>query len=142
MRNAPSKDFWITNISDRNITLADLALNIKAFTTVNLLNKRHYSYTLEQLIKSKTNGSLFNKRDKILVREAGPGLKKEDKMPILAEASIPSRSKSVFSIEQIEYAELNVSAADKEMQRKMDEEFAKESVELELGLDKSSSNKR
>ena len=72
---APSTkpSFWVTNISP-NVTLADLALNIKAYMTVNLLDARHYKYTMEQLQKSRQFGSIFNKRDKIIVRETEPVL--------------------------------------------------------------------
>lgn len=65
-------DFWITNISKMNVSLRDLNITIKARSHVNLLNKRHYSYTLEQLKKSAKSGSIFKKRDKIKVRQVPP----------------------------------------------------------------------
>ena len=124
----PKAEFWVTNLSPRNVTLADLALNIKAFTTVNLLDKRHYQYTLEQLKKSQESGSIFHKRDKIIVRGLPPEIQK-DKMPFLQEAVIPSRERSVFSIVEVEYDELKVSD-DKEIHKKLDEEYAKENADL------------
>ena len=44
--------FWISNMSPRNVTLADLALNVKAFTTVNLLYKKHYDLDVYNRYKS------------------------------------------------------------------------------------------
>ena len=125
----PKQEFWVTNFSSRNVTLADLAINIKAFTTVNLLDKKHYSYTLEQLVKSKESGSIFSKRDKILVRKLPPPAVVKERVPFLKEAIIPSRERSLFSITEIEYDELKISD-DKELQKKLDEEYARENADL------------
>lgn len=131
--NSNNASFWVSNISSRNVTLADLALNIRAFTTVNLMDKKHYQYTLEQLIKSKTSGSIFNKRDKIKVRESAPIIIKET-VPFRHDEVMPSRERSILRIKTVEYDELKVSE-DKEMQKQLDEEFAKESAELESSDD-------
>lgn len=128
MKTLLKPEFWVTNDSPRNVTLADLALNIKAFTTVNLLDKRHYKYTMEQLVKSKESGSIYNKRDKIHHRIVAPTVEK-NKMPFLKESAIPSRERSVFTIKNVEYDELKVSD-DKAIQKKLDEEYAKENAEL------------
>jgi hypothetical protein len=112
--------FWVTNASPRNVTLADLAINIKAYTTVNLLDEKHYQLNLEQLQKSATSGSIFKKRDKIVVRHLPPDVP-EDKMLFSKEAVIPSRQRSILVIEEKNYEELNVT----------DEEFAKETVEMD-----------
>ena len=117
--------FWVTNITPMNVTLADLALNIKAFSTVNLLDKRHYSYTLEQLIKSSQSGSLFKKRNKIALRNVAP-IETKEKMSTRDEV-IPSRGRSVFEIEHKEYDELKVSEQDFKEQ---DELYAKENADL------------
>lgn len=58
------EEFWVTNISDRNVCLADLALTIPAHRSYDLLSSR-FILTYEQLEKSATEGSLFKKRDKI-----------------------------------------------------------------------------
>ena len=50
-------EFWVTNISSTNVSLSDLALTIKARSTVNLLDEKHYNFTLEQLLKSKASVS-------------------------------------------------------------------------------------
>lgn len=114
--SAPS--FWLTNISKRNVSLADLNLTIKSFSSVNLLDKRHYAYTLEQLEKSVSSGSVFKKRDKIVVRILAPEVTKKN-MIIDRDTSIPSRERSIYSIKQENYEELNVS----------DEDFAKDNAD-------------
>lgn len=125
---APKLEFWVTNASPMNVTLADLALNIRAFTTVNLLDKKHYNYTLDQLIKSRDSGSIFKKRDKILFRVTAP-LVEKNHIPIARESVIPSRERSIFSITEVEYDELKISE-DKEIQKKLDEEYANENADL------------
>src|SRR5580693_5747273 len=92
--------FWVTNTSPRNVTLADLALNIKAFTTVNLLDNKHYQYTPEQLQKSKETGSLFLKRHCIAVREVSPPIPDKETVPIVINAYIPNRQCSLFEIKE------------------------------------------
>ena len=141
MKTLPKPEFWVTNFSPRNVTLADLALNIKAFTTVNLLDKKHYNYTMEQLIKSRDSGSIYNKRDKIKPRLKAPPQIEEARLPVLLEATIPSRARSILSITEVEYDELKVSE-DKETQRKLDEEYANESADLEAGTQKIVTSKK
>jgi hypothetical protein len=111
--------FWVTNVSNMNVTLADLALNIPAFRTVNLMDTRHYSYTIEQLQKSAASGSLFKKRNKIVIRHLAPEIHKEHKA-IDRQATIPSRERSVLEIKEEKYEELQVS----------NEEFALENADL------------
>ena len=64
--------FWVTNISKCDVSLADLKLNIRRGTRKNLLDPKHFSYTLEALEKSRTSGSLYAKRDKIKVSYIAP----------------------------------------------------------------------
>src|SRR5271154_680577 len=101
--------FWITNVSNMNVSLTDLALTIKAFSTVNLMDTRHYSYTLEQLKKSAESGSLFKKRNKLVVRKLAPPDPKKDKAPINKNTAIPSRERSTFIIKEEKYEELQFS---------------------------------
>jgi len=122
-------EFWVTNASPMNVTLADLAINIRSFSTVNLLDKKHYSLTLDQLIKSKNSGSIFHKRDKILVRHLPPPAVEKERLPFLKDAVMPSKEKSIFVINAVEYDELKITE-EKENQNKTDEEYAKEATEL------------
>jgi hypothetical protein len=119
--------FWVTNISSRNVTLADLALNIRAFSTVNLMDKKHYSYSLEQLIKSKESGSIFKKSDKIVVRNLPPPNIEKEKMPFLKDSVRPSRARSLYNIKEEDYEELQVSLEDQKVQ---DEIYAKDNADL------------
>jgi hypothetical protein len=132
-KEAPS--FWITNMSPMNVTLADLALNVKAFSTVNLLDKKHYGYTMEQLLKSKESGSLFKKRDKIAVRNVPPPRPDKEKMPFAQSSFFPDRARSLYRIDETEYEELSVSEED---QKKQDELYAKENADLaEIDIQRS-----
>ncbi len=127
MKTSPKPEFWVTNMSPMNVTLADLAINIRAFSTVNLLDNKHYSLTLEQLLKSKESGSLFKKRDRISVREVAPPKKKPDVIPFVQSSVIPDRTRSIYEIDDKEYEELAVSQED---QQKQDEIYAKENADL------------
>src|ERR1035437_3003400 len=109
------QSFWLVNLSDRNITLTDLALNIKAYTSINLLDKKHYRYTIEQLEKSKESGSIFNKKHALKVRETAPDIVKNI-IEINKEAIIPTRERSIYSIKNEKYEELQVT----------DDEYAEE----------------
>jgi hypothetical protein len=64
--------FWVVNISKRDVSLRDLNLTIRSRASVNLMDPKHYRYTLEQIKKSVESGSIFNKRDKIKVRKIPP----------------------------------------------------------------------
>ncbi len=121
VKQAPA--FWVSNISNRNVTLSDLALNVPAFRTVNLLDKKHYKYTLEQLEKSRDSGSIYAKRDKIRVRQVAPKIIQPN-MPFLKETYIPSRERSILEIKEQHYEELEVGE-----QQKQDEQYAAETVE-------------
>ena len=127
--------FWVTNMSPLNVTLADLALNIKAFSSVNLLDKRHYRYTLEQLQKSAASGSLFKKRDKIAVRDVPPPDPEKKKTPFAQSSFFPDRARSIYQVDDTEYEELNVSQED---QKKQDELYAQENADLaEIDIQRS-----
>jgi len=121
-------EYWVTNICNRNVSLADLNLTIKAFTSVNLLDSKHYYYTLEQLEKSKKSGSIFKKRDKIKVREVAPEIIKMD-MPYIRDAIIPSRQRSIYEISEQKYEELDF-LEHQENQFAEDMRFAEENAEL------------
>lgn len=116
--------FWVVNLSNRNVTLADLAVNIPAFRTVNLLDEKHYHYTLEQLEKSEKSGSIYNKRDKIKKCFSAPEMVQPDR-PTIAETHIPSRERSVLVIKEQHFEELDFS----QDQKKQEEEFAKDNAE-------------
>ena len=112
------KEFWITNISNMNVSLTDLNLTVRSHSTINLLDAKHYSYTLEEIEQSVLNGSIAKKKDKIFVCKSGPKTTKNN-IAFIKDAYMPTRAKSIFSIKEETYEELNLS----------DEQFAEENAE-------------
>jgi len=112
------KTFWITNISSFNVSLADLNLTIKPNSSVNLLDKKHYYFTIEQLEKSAKYGSIFKKSDKIIIRKIAPNSKKKEIE--LSKEILYKAEKSLYKIQEQKFEELNIS----------DEEFANENTEV------------
>ncbi len=104
-----SEQFWVTNISNMNVSLADLALSIPARKTVNLLDARHYSFNREQLVISATTGSLFKKQSKIKIRKVPPVIETRQMLEVDFNAIVPSRRRSIVQIENIQYEELELS---------------------------------
>lgn len=102
------KTFWVTNYSNRNVTLSDLYISIGAGTSVNLLDKRHYSFTEEQLLKSQTSGSLFKKQHLVAVRKVPPQMIKKSDITYDPNAILPQRSVSTYEIKQQFYEELDM----------------------------------
>jgi hypothetical protein len=117
--NTKNKAFWITNISKRNVSLADLNLTINALSSINLLEEGHYYYTVEELEKSAKEGSIYHKRDKIFVRTVEPEVFKMN-IPFDRETFIPNKERSLFKIKQEIYEELSLS----------DEAFAEENADI------------
>lgn len=100
--------FWVTNISDRNVSLTDLGLTIPARRSVNLLDNKHYHLTQEQLEASAASGSLFKKRSKVVVRKVPPVLDNKQTLEIATNAMVPSRRRSAVNVEQVHYEELDL----------------------------------
>jgi len=100
--------FWITNISNRNVTLRDLGLNIKKYSSVNLLSS-HYHYTLEQIEKSIKEGSIFNKKNIIKIRKIEPEPTKKKIIEVSDQPKMSFKNRSNIIIEEIEYEELKIS---------------------------------
>ena len=120
------KSFWITNISGMNVSLRDLNLTIKAYTSINLLDNKHYKYTLEELQKSVEKGSIFSKRNKIFVRKNAPEIDLDKSYIYSAvDAIIPGRERSVMKIQEEYYEEL--SFADDKL---AEEKYAEENAEF------------
>jgi len=127
MKNNNTAAFWLTNISNMNVSLTDLNLTVKAYSCVNLLDAKHYYYTPEQLQKSAESGSIFKKRNKLVVRKISPEILQPinfqfgaNSISVVHDAFIPSRERSVLTIKEENYEELNIS----------DEQFADENAEI------------
>lgn len=111
------KTFWISNISNRNVSLSDLNLTIRAFSSVNLLDKKHYHLTEEQIEQSHLKGSLFAKKAILVKRLVAPGVQKDVMIEREINPSIPSRQRSTVEIKIEEYEELKLSSNKEEALR-------------------------
>lgn len=118
MKTAP-KEFWIVNISNKDISIDDLYLTIRAKTSINLLDSKHYYFTWDQVFKSITSGSIFKKRNKIFIRKIPPKFE-QIKLQVDEISVIPCRSKSIYEVKEEKYEELNVT----------DEQFVEENLDL------------
>lgn len=112
-------EFWIVNVSKKNVTLGDLALSVPAGRNMNLLDSKHFTYTLEQLQKSAESGSLFVKREMIKIRNVPPKVEIRPGLYVMNE-SRGTKPRSLVAIEEKHYEELQVS----------DEKYAEEAAEL------------
>lgn len=109
-----NKEFWITNISNKSVSLGDLGLTIKPYCSINLLDAKHYHYTIDQIEKSCAKGSLYGKRNKIVVRQKAPEDIK-NRIPMASDIGIPDRSRSMIEIKHVYYEELNILDEDKDL---------------------------
>jgi len=110
-----NQSFWIVNISKMNVCLSDLGLTVPAGRSFNLLDKKHFSYTLKQLEKSKESGSLHKKRDRIRVCDNQPEFPTSP-MKELSQQPIQTKLRSVVKVVDPKFEELEFS----------DEEYADE----------------
>jgi len=113
------KHFWLTNMTDRIVSLPDLCVSINPYKSINLLDKKHYKYTLDQLEKSLESGSIFKKRGKVSLRKVPPYIEKKQIL-ITENPVLPSKERSIVPSNDVQYEELNVS----------DEDFANENSNL------------
>lgn len=118
---ALKQEFWVMNITKKDIALSDLGVIIRAKTTVNLLDHKHYNCTVEQLQKSLENGSLYQKKGSIFKRNTPPILNSDIKIVVDRSAVIPTRARSVYELKQEHYEELSLS----------DEEFAEQNADVD-----------
>lgn len=112
-------EFWITNKSNTNVSLSDLAFTVPAYKSYNLLDSRHFHYTWEQIYKSATLGSIHKKRHKIAIRKFSPIVNKNITKKVSDESAVPNRSKSIFEIKEEKFEELSLT----------DEEFAEQNAD-------------
>jgi hypothetical protein len=108
LKQPEEKVFWVTNISQRNVTLSDLYISIPAMASVNLLDQKHYHFTEEQLLSSQKSGSLFRKQHLLAVRKFPPQMIPMAEIVIDPNAVIPTRTISTYEIKQQYYEELDI----------------------------------
>lgn len=119
MTEEKKKEFWVANISDRNVTLTDLATSIPARKNRNLLATKS-PYTLEQLEASAKSGSIHAKSDKIKVRKFSP-IEMPAAVILVEKEPRPGKLRSLVEIKEKRYAELIYS----------DEQFVAELSEID-----------
>ena len=121
------QEFWIKNISKMNVSLSDLQLVVPTGRSWNLLDSKHFRYTLEQLEKSAKDGSIFKKSDKIKVRNVPPV---EPVKPGIYVATDPAemqrnaKLRSLVKIEEKRYEELEIDSDPRMAEEKHAAEFA------------------
>lgn len=128
MAKEDTKEFWISNISDKNVSLRDLAYSVPARKHVNLLGKG-FNFTIEQLEKSAESGSLKAKGHFIKIRSTEPPTvsiffvqKEVSKEPRF---TTKQPAYSLLKIEQKEFEELNDSNSDAQFIDELTEDFLK-----------------
>lgn len=120
-------EFWIKNISKMNVSLSDLQVVVPAGRSWNLLDSKHFKYTLDQLENSAKEGSIFKKGDKIKVRNIPPG---EMVKPGIYVATDPieiqrnTKLRSMVKIEEKRYEELEMDPDPRVAEEKHAAEFA------------------
>ena len=115
----PPKEFWIINISNVNVMLADLCFNIPKGCYYNLLDAKHFHYTWDQIEKSAESGSLFKKSDKVKHVPEKPNFGKKLRSEM---STIPAERKirTVVKVEVVNYDAILFS----------DEQYAQEISEI------------
>lgn len=103
------EELWITNISSRNVSLRDLALTIPARKSFNLLDKKHFHLTLDQIQQSIESGSIFAKQDKIKVRKVAPVILPPPEIEVSTQFRYCGPPRSLVVIEEKRYEELEIS---------------------------------
>jgi leucyl-tRNA synthetase len=111
--------FWVTNFSNRNVTLSDLNISIPAGASVNLLDPYHYKFTEEQLNKSNENGSIYHKKHLIRKRNVPPMMIPQHQLKMDPATAIPTRGNSIFEIPKEHYEELKIGENGIEMMEKV-----------------------
>lgn len=109
MKTDSEKTFWITNVSNRNVTLADLNISVQAMSSINLLGRR-YHLTEEQITKSVSEGSIFNKKHFIFVRKVPPQMIPKYKIAMDPNIVTPTKFISLYEIKQENYEELDIDS--------------------------------
>jgi hypothetical protein len=115
-------NFWITNITKKAVSISDLGTTLQPYKSINLLGSKNSAYTIEQIELSLKEGSLFQNRNRVKIRQSAPE-KIESKVEIFEENNFRAdkvpRSQIDIIIPQFE--ELDIS----------EEEFINEFTEFD-----------
>ena len=117
------REFWVTNIApDRDVSLADLRLTVRHGETRNLLDNKHYSYTLEELQKSAESGSIKAKSRFIKVRDIQPQPVIQPGAYVAKSGRIVTPLRTNVEIEIPHYEELDIEAEKENLEKLAAEE--------------------
>lgn len=139
MKKPLKREFWVTNIApDRDVGLSDLRVTIRHGQSCNLLDSRHYSYTLEQLQASAETGSIKAKSRFIKVREIQPQPVIKPGLYVAKSGRIVEPLRTNVEINIPYYEELDVEAEKESLEKLAEEEaeMAQEDQRPVLGVDK------
>lgn len=133
-KSKEENEFWVTNTCyNKDVSLGDLRVTIRAGQTVNLLDSKHYYYTIEQLRESAESGSL-KRRSKIIKIIDRP--KPVPVKPGIYEAKKPMLSRQIRlgqqlrSSEKPEIKKFEILGDSVTSVKKEDEQFAIEDSEF------------
>lgn len=144
MKNQNKHEFWVTNIStQRDVMLADLRLTVRRGESRNLLDSKHYSYTLEELQKSAKSGSIKKKSNVIKVRDVPPRAIIQPGLYLSKQGRLVEKLRNNVEVVVPDYEELNI-IAEKEIQEKFAEDEAEiihDDMQPVLGVDKKYATK-
>ncbi|HUU88073.1 MAG TPA: hypothetical protein VMX17_10015 [Candidatus Glassbacteria bacterium] len=128
MKNPNNKGYhcWVSNITKRDIRLADLGVCIRSKTTLDLLSCNHSHLTVAQVKKSIENGSLKKRimQKALFLRYSEPEAKVPRQIEI-SEAIFPERKRSIIVHKEPEFDELDFTLED-------EANFAEETAESAL----------
>jgi len=117
-------EWWIINVSDMNVCLADLGITVPAGRGWNLLDLKHFTFDVDDLEKSRAKGSIYKKRDKIKVgithQQIAPPNKKE-----LSQQPIQTRKRSAVKINDPDYEDGDWLFSDEEYAEEMSKDWEK-----------------
>lgn len=126
--NEEKPEFWLINISKRNVCLSDLALTIGARRSMNLLDKDHFDYTYEQLKKSMESGSIFKKSHLVKVGDRPVNYSNFKKREI-SKRPIMIRKRTIVEADQIEEDYDEIIWSDEQYAEEMSKDFGFDDLE-------------
>ena len=130
MRPNKKHEFWVTNIHQKkDISLGDLRLTIRKGETRNLLDARHYTYTLEQLENSADSGSIYAKSRWIKIRNLPPRYPVQPGRYTLSQKGRWSVARPHKDIEAPKFEELDFDDAEKHL-KEVEEKFAADDADI------------
>jgi len=102
------KEFWVTNVRrDKDISIGDLRVTIRAGKSVNLLDDKHYHYTEEQLMKSLESGSIKLKSRWIKVNFFAPQHRVKPGLAVAKTMRFAPKPRSMVDVEYKQYDEID-----------------------------------